>query len=448
MTVDRSSSHGITIDCIQAPLGRPEPLVYPLGLATLAGSLPSHHAVRLIDPNLIGVEKTIRLIRDNTPDIICLSIRNLDSQIRRDLFYYYMYLKTFIRQVRSVAPHSVIIAGGSGFSLFPYRIMVDNPDVDRGVFLEADRILPDLIESLHTPEAIRGVYYRVEDRIVYTGDPDLPVPDDFGRPRYDLLDPKPYEANGGVGIQTKRGCPLHCIYCTYPHLNGACLRMVPVERIIDEMKELEHRYGVREITFVDGVFNIPTRRTEALLRAKLAAGLQMRWRAWFTEKGFTREFAELCRDAGCPEFSFSPDGFSSTTLKALGKTISVEDIQRVFEIARETPGIRVAFNFFWNPPGQTLKTWFRMIRFAVRCKLILRKKAGGIIFSNARIEPNTPLHALAIDDGVIDTGTDLLPETADQLKRLFYSNRSTRVLDVVYDVYSCLWKFRRFLRRK
>ncbi|HPQ39599.1 MAG TPA: radical SAM protein [bacterium] len=433
---------------LQAPLGRREPLVYPLGIVTLAGCLPETGRIRVLDPNKDGTDHVLDVLKNDSPQVVCLSIRNLDSQIRRDLFYYYLHLKTFIRELRSAVPHGTLIAGGSGFSLFPRRIMIDNPGLDLGVFLEADETFPALVHCLDAPETVSGVYYRKNGEVMYTGDPPLPAPEAFGRPRYDLLHPGAYQDNGGVGIQTKRGCPLNCIYCTYPHLNGQCLRMLPVDRVMEEMDSLENRYGVTEVTFVDGVFNIPRSRTVELLHAKQAAGLRMKWRGWFTEKGFDREFAELCRDTGCPEFSFSPDGFSEKTLKALGKTIAMGDIRNVFETARETDGIRVAFNFFWNPPGQTFGAWLRMLLFAVRCKAVLGRKAGGVIFSNARIEPHTPLHRMAVEHGIIDASTDLLPDDPAGLERVFYSNRSTRYLDMLYSVYTGLWKLKQRLKHR
>jgi anaerobic magnesium-protoporphyrin IX monomethyl ester cyclase len=430
---------------IQAPLGRPEPLIYPLGIVTLAGAVPKQHTVNVFDPNLYGVVETEAQIEQFCPDIICLSIRNLDSQIRRDLFYYYLHLKEHIKRLRAGSPDSVIVAGGAGFSLFPEKIMKDNPELDLGVFLEADQILPQLLQHLNNPSRVKGVYYRSGSDVIFTGIPELPAPEAFGRPRYDVLDPRPYQANGGVGVQTKRGCPLNCIYCTYPHLNGSELRLLPLDNVLSEIRVLKQDYGINNITFVDGIFNIPRTRAEQLLTRMKAEQMDIQWRAWFTERAFDRSFAELCRDTGCPEFSFSPDGFSSETLKQLGKTTRREDIERIFNIARETPGIRVAFNFFWNPPGQTLGNWLKMMMFTLRCKLVLREKAGGIIFGNPRIEPYTPLMDIAIQSGVLSDETDLLPNTADELKKTFYSNPSTKYLDTIYAVYEKLWKIRRRL---
>ncbi|MCD4653801.1 cobalamin-dependent protein, partial [bacterium] len=303
------------ITLLQAPLGRPEPLVYPLGIATLAGTIPVCHDIQLLDPNHIGLENTEKNIRNFRPDVIGLSIRNLDSQIRRDLFYYYLFLKTHIRNLRKWDPNATIIAGGSGFSLFPERIMQDNAELNLGVFLEADEIFPALLEKLDNPGLVKGVYFRKGTKIQYSGNPVLPEPEFFGQPRYDLLDPRPYQLNGGVGVQTKRGCPLKCVYCTYPHLNGKCLRSLPIESVLQELEILSNDYGIQEITFVDGVFNIPRSRTVNLLESLREKDFKIKWRGWFTEKGFDRQFAELCRDTGCPEFSFSPDGYSKETLK-------------------------------------------------------------------------------------------------------------------------------------
>lgn len=428
---------------IQAPLGRPEPLVYPLGIVTLAGVIPSRHQVKIIDPNYIGLENVAREIGDFGPDLICLSIRNLDSQIRRDLFYYYLHLKDFIKNLRMWAPQSKIIAGGAGFSLFPEKIMDENPDLDMGVFLEADISLVELIKNVDNVASVKGVYYRENQTIKFSGAPDLPEPAYFGRPRYGLLDPRPYKALGGVGVQTKRGCPLSCIYCTYPHLNGCHLRVLPVEQVVEELRVLKEEYDIDSISFVDGVFNLPKKRAEDLLHAMIDADLGITWGGWFTEKGFDKQFAELCRDAGCPEFSFSPDGFSPITLERLGKTIKMSDIQKIYQIAREVSGIRVAFNFFWNPPGQTLLSWFRMLIFTVKCKLVLRGKAGGIIFGNPRIEPHTPLMNLALKEKVIQDETNLLPETVEDLEKVFYSNPKTRYLDWFYTFYEYLWKLKR-----
>ncbi|MBN1355285.1 cobalamin-dependent protein [bacterium] len=430
---------------LQAPLGRREQPIYPLGIATLAACIQDVGPVRLADPNLPESPPVEPVVREFEPDVIGVSIRNIDSQMKRDLVYYYRYLKDYLKGIRSLAPNARIILGGSGFSLFPREIMTGNPGVDAGVILEAENTLRSYLLNPGHPESTPGIYYRHNGRIRFSGNPPFPDLDHLPLPGYDLLDPKPYEPGGGVGIQTKRGCPLTCAYCTYPHLNGRYYRLRPVPEIIRELEELD-RYGVHEVTFVDGLFNLPRDRTVEILEAVRARGIKLKWRGWFTEIGFDSGFAELCRQTGCSEFSFSPDGFSRNTLKALGKSIVPEDIHNVLETARSVPGIRVAFNFFWNPPDQTLGTFVRMLWFTVKCRLFKGKNVGGIIFGNPRIEPHTPLWQRAVDDGIIDPSTCLLPETTRELRTLFYSNPSTRYLDMLFNVYSGLWKLKNRMR--
>ncbi|MBN1552118.1 radical SAM protein [bacterium] len=429
---------------IQAPLGRQENPIYPLGLATLAGAFPESWNPILADPNLSGEKHIEDLLRLNPPEIIGISLRNLDSQMRRDLFYYYENFKEHLLKIRSWAPHSVIIVGGPGFSLFPETIMTENRMIDFGISLEAEYILPDLIANLDMPQRIKGVYYWCDGKLIYTGIPDFPDAGSIPSPRYDLLDPLPYQTFGGVGLQTKRGCPMKCAYCTYPHLNGKTFRMKPVQQVLDEIGSLR-KLRVEEFTFVDGIFNLPKERSVDILSQMKSLYPSVRWHGWFTEKGFDREFAQLCIDTGCREFSFSPDGYSPATLKALGKNIRVTDIDNVYKIARTMKDIKVAFNFFWNPPDQSITGFVRMICFALKCKLRLGKKAGGIIFGNPRIEPHTPLWLRAVQDGLITSETNLLPTTIKELEKTFYSNPSTRYLDWLFNGYVAAWKIKRHL---
>jgi anaerobic magnesium-protoporphyrin IX monomethyl ester cyclase len=426
---------------IQAPLGRSESLIYPLGIATLASTITPPWLVRLVDPNLSGLEATQKIVREFQPDVIGVSVRNIDSQLQRDLYYYYLYLKEHLIQLREWAPEAIILLGGSGFSLFPEAILQQNPVVDYGIFLEADSSLMVFLENLDTPKKTPGLFLRENGVIVYSGKAEFPAMVDLQLPRYDLLDPKPYERNQGVGIQTKRGCPMNCAYCTYPHLNGRFFRCRPVQHVLAEIEQLK-QYNVSELTFVDGIFNLPKDRAVDILETIQSRNMKITWNGWFTETGFDRKFALLCRDTGCREFSFSPDGYSSKSLAALGKSIRKEDIHRIFKTIKELDGTRVAFNFFWNPPEQSLFSFLTLILFAIKCKIMLGKKAGGIIFGNPRIEPHTPLWQRAIEDGVISRETNLLPDTIQDLRDVFYSHPPTRYLDSFFRVYTELWNFK------
>ena len=58
-----------------------------------------------------------------------------------------------------------------------------------------------------------------------------------------------------AGVQTARGCPHRCVYCTYPGLEGTRLRRRPPEAVADEMERLRRELGATEQFVVDSSFN-------------------------------------------------------------------------------------------------------------------------------------------------------------------------------------------------
>ena len=87
---------------VQAYLGEREPPVFPLGLCYLLPSLKGHY-LRVFDPN-VSEEYSTKLadiVMDFKPDIIGISIRNIDSTNKRKVVFYYKYLKEMIDIVKN-----------------------------------------------------------------------------------------------------------------------------------------------------------------------------------------------------------------------------------------------------------------------------------------------------------------------------------------------------------
>jgi len=70
---------------------------------------------------------------------------------------------------------------------------------------------------------------------------------------------RPYlQGDAGYPLQTKRGCPLKCTYCTYGRIEGARYRFLDPGAVADEVEGAMAR-GVRDFEFVDSTFNLPAR---------------------------------------------------------------------------------------------------------------------------------------------------------------------------------------------
>jgi radical SAM superfamily enzyme YgiQ (UPF0313 family) len=84
-----------------------------------------------------------------------------------------------------------------------------------------------------------------------------------------------------IPIESGRGCPYGCEFCTVTGFFGDSIRFRSNQSIVDEMLRLKERArlssGQIAVFFVDDNFAINVKRTKALLRDIIAAGAQMSW---------------------------------------------------------------------------------------------------------------------------------------------------------------------------
>ena len=433
---------------VQAYLGRKEKPIYPIGLATLASVLKNHD-LKVIDPNILEEPEADlkRIAREFQPEIIGISLRNVDTTQVRDPFIYYNGMRESLSAVKAVCPDAGIVIGGSGFSIYAREIMLAVPEIQVGVYLEAEATFPELVEKFPDIENVKGIFYRKADEIIFTGKRDFPQTTDIPSPDYDRVSIAPYkDLLDAVGIQTKRGCALCCAYCNYPMLNGKNYRFRNPVKVVDDIERLVKEFGLERFIFVDSVFNIPRGHAEAVMNELLDRNLDIKWTGWFNERALDREFVELALKAGCEFFSFSPDGYSNKSLKALGKNLRTKDIHRVYKIMKDYPQALVGYNFFLNPPGQTVFSLLRLLIFAFKVKLTFGSRSLGLLLGSIRIEPDTPIYERALKEGFITENTPMLVETSLELEELFYKPPHSLMLSLMLKLYIFVRKLKHRIR--
>lgn len=412
---------------IQSYLGGREPLVFPLGLACIKSALTTGHDVRMFDTNTS--EKPFEDLRWHlksfVPDVVAISLRNIDSTNKRKVFFYYKYLRNTIDTIKSYSGAKIVI-GGSGFSIYAKEIMEDEPRIDYGVYLEGENVFSSLLENLNTPEKVTSVYYRKNGRVRFSGPQLCPNLNRLNIPDRAALPLDKYSGyKDSIGVETKRGCMLRCIYCVYPFLNGRTYRLRDPALVADDIEDLVTRHGVKRFMFVDSVFNIPKKHAKAICLEIIKRGLRVKWSAWFNEKQFNRELLELVKEAGCDNVMLSPDAFSDNTLSKLGKNIKKADIKNAYQILKEIGGLEISYNFFKNPPGQNLRNIISIALFCIKAKLELRDKIH-FEFNSLRIEPYTKLYDIAVSEGIMKKEENLLfPK--------YYTNKKTWYIGKVFD---------------
>jgi radical SAM superfamily enzyme YgiQ (UPF0313 family) len=422
-----------------------EPPIYPLGISYLAAALKNHE-VKLFDINTEedALKKIGHLLDDFCPYVVGISIRNMkiaQPGIHYSCFQHYVELIKFIK---SKAKSAVLIGGGAAFSLYAEKIMELVPEFDMGVFGEGEETFPQLLNNMASPEKVKGIYFRQNGKVVFTG---YPVQLDFDKinpPSRDLLDITKYQNEPtAIGVQTKRGCALQCLHCSDTYLTGNKIRLRSSQKVVDEIEELVNTYGIKQFMFADQVFNIPKHHAIEICEEIISRKLKVKWSAWFNEKFADAESLSLAKKAGCELVSFSPDSASDKVLQKLNKNIRTRDIITACKSVKKA-GIPVTFNFMLNGPGENMGSLFKLCVFLLRAKLILGNllKLHGLFIVNMRIYPHTELSKLAIKQEIIREDDDLI-------EPVFYNPPPlNRLVSIGINFLTALWKIKKKLIKK
>jgi anaerobic magnesium-protoporphyrin IX monomethyl ester cyclase len=248
-----------------------------------------------------------------------------------------------------------------------------------------------------------------------------------------LLNPAPYlKVNAyveSIGVEATRGCAFSCGYCSYPLLQGHCMRCRDPKDVADEIAFLQNTWGVSRIHFTDSIVNYPEGHLDAICEELLRRKLKIHWSGFFREDKFTPENARLYARAGCECFSLSPDGLCQQHLDMLDKHLTTADILKTARILSDT-GITTVYHFLVNLPGEspeTVREAKAMIDAIYRIHQSSRS-LGTIVLNLVRIMPRTKMERLALADGEITPQTDLLYP-------VFYDPRAYRTLRYDLEIY-------------
>jgi len=400
------------------------PPVFPLGLSYLVKSL-SGYDLRGLDLNLSEnpYDDLRRTLQGYSPDVLAFSIRNIKiADPGRHVSCLEDHIRT-VEMIKRICPETCLVAGGSAFSMYGKQMMERLPPIDFGVFGEGETVFPRLLRDPSGASRMKGVYWRENSAVRFAGMPErldfshIPAPDrDLFSPRRYLGDP------AAVGVQTKRGCRLNCLYCSDLYLLGHAVSCRKPSDVVAEIEALKVKYGVEEFFFADQLFNLPRDYSEEIVERLAEKRLGMKWLAWFNEKGLTNHFVRRCKEAGLMMLNFSPDAVNDQRLSYLGKNATVADMKKAVRIAGEER-MPLTYNFLVNGPGETLRSLLQTIGWilSVKFKLGGLCRLHGSIFHLMRIYPETPLQAIALEKGLIDQKTDLM-------EPVFYNPYPLRVL--------------------
>ncbi|OHD65478.1 MAG: hypothetical protein A2176_13155 [Spirochaetes bacterium RBG_13_51_14] len=398
MTTDAQSARVLLVSANREEINMP---VWPLGIACVAAAArQAGHDVTILDliqhsDPLIALEK---VIEECGPDVIGVSVRNIDDQCMRNTMFYLDDAKRIIAHCKKVSSAPVVL-GGPGYSIFPESAL-RYLGADAGIPGEGEAAFPELAGLLKGGSRFTGIYPPVAKTAEMR--PIVKNLDRFPLPEPSLI---PTEAYAGsdflMPVQTRRGCPFACSYCSTPVIEGRTVRSRSPEMVVSWLSDCV-RSGIKKFYFVDNTFNLPESYALELCEAMIRARLNISWRCILYPCRLKKKLVEAMALAGCTEVSLGAESGSEQMLAALNKEFSPGDFRHAADLLARYRMRRNGF-LLLGGPGETMQTVEESLRFADSLDLDALKITIGI-----RIYPNTELALLAARDCLIAPDEDLL----------------------------------------
>jgi radical SAM superfamily enzyme YgiQ (UPF0313 family) len=304
------------------------------------------------------------------PDVVGLSAMTYEAGCMHAL----------AKLVRQRLPRATVVSGGPHPSVAAHDVLAD-PAVDFVVRGEGELIFADLLAGLRDGRTdwsgCLGLSWRRADGgIVH--EPDRPPPADLDEmpfPAWDLIDHAKYHRvpRGGViyahrefaTMFSSRACPWRCTYCHNSY--GKTFRERSAENVLAEIDLLVTRYGVKELVFMDDIFNFKPERAKRIAQGIIERGyrLALTFPNGFRGDILDEELVVLLKRAGMYRCMVAVESASPRIQKVMKKRLKIDKVGRIVDfIARQ--GVMVHGAFMLGFPSETEAEMRATIDWAAR----------------------------------------------------------------------------------
>ncbi len=265
--------------------------------------------------------------------------------------------------IRNVYPDKTIVMGGTHPTFVPDEALQHSDFVVRG---EGEEALVELVKCLES-----GADYRTIANLSWVEDgkpvhnPERPKAEDLDVlpiPDFSLV---PSSRLDIMSIQTQRGCPWDCSFCTVTKLNGHKLRGHSVERVLDMLEAYTKMPNFSYLFFADDIFNVPVDRTMAIMQGMIDRRLTIPWAAQMRhEISKQPALMKKMREAGCDRVMVGFESIDETALELYGKKETAHDVERAIDAIHDH-GIDLHAMFIAGADSdhpETIKTQFEFAR--------------------------------------------------------------------------------------
>lgn len=348
----------------------------PLGLLHIATMAKlSGYEIKIIDSVIEG-DYTESINRE-CKDAFAVGITALTPEVP-----YAIKLSDYVKRNFNLP----VIWGGWHATLFSEQVCSDE-SVDYVIEDEGELSFVELLNALKVgsnDKNIAGLVYKKDGKVIKNNKREFLNMDELAPLDYSLIDIDKYIGkNRIISYQSSRGCPYQCKFCINVVTgNNKGYRAKSPTKIVDDLKYLIDRYGIRYVIFTDDNFFLKKERIEELCNELNKNKINIKWfaecRADYFKDGFIdQSFLKLLEKSGLTRLTIGAESGSSEMLRKIDKDITVQNILDSAHLLKET-SIIPGYSFIIGLPDERKRDVMLTLELADKLKSICPQMEYGI----------------------------------------------------------------------
>lgn len=335
-----------------------------------------------------------------SPDVIGFSVRNLDNNEMQAPVSFVTELREIIKATKRISSAPIVL-GGPAVGVMPEQLL-RHTHTSFAILGDGEVAFPALLRTMRNGRKLQEVprlawlengryQMGLKNRCQLSPVTITPAFEHW-------VNLKAYlSANATVPIQSKRGCPFPCIYCTYGISEGKEYRLLPPQEVAHAVQQLSSK-GHRDLEFVDNVFNSPYDHALAICDHLALAPHKARLLSMELNPAFVDDaLLKAMEVAGFVGVGVTAESAADPVLSGMDKGYTRAEVEKAATAVRRSK-LPCFWLFLLGGPGENEQTVTETLSFAQR---VLRKGDVAFLTVGIRIYPDTRLERLARQQGVL-----------------------------------------------
>lgn len=268
-----------------------------------------------------------------------------------------------IRHLKTHHPETTIILGGPEVRASAEKFLRYGADII--VIGEGELTMLELVQHYHNKKApadlllIPGIAIIHEDHFILTSErqkiSDVNTLSFPNRKKVDLAlylnTWKKHHGKSAISVNTMRGCPYSCKWCSRA-VYGASYRRRSPELVADELQQIYQQYSPDSIWFVDDVFTIHHRWLSEFNDALKKRNLRITYECITRADRLNEEVIKTLKESGCFRVWIGAESGSQKVIDLMDRRVKVEQVRDMIRLASKH-GIETGTFIMLGYPGET-----------------------------------------------------------------------------------------------